>query len=109
MLGESDSKGREMPDASMIASAVSSLKTASEIAKSLIGLRDTALLERKVAELNREILAAQQSALSANWTSSRCCRRYASLKKKLLALNSGMLRSRSTNSRMSTSVRRLTF
>ncbi len=54
-----------MVDITMIAEAVTSLKTASDIAKTLIGLRDTQAIQSKVAELNGIILSAQSSALAA--------------------------------------------
>jgi hypothetical protein len=49
----------------MIAGAVSSLKTASEIAKGLLTIRDGAVIQSKVIELQETILSAQSSALAA--------------------------------------------
>src|ERR1700731_4790349 len=54
-----------MIDLTMIAEAVTSLKTASEIAKTLIGLKETSAIQTKVVELNGIILSAQSSALAA--------------------------------------------
>jgi len=54
-----------MSDFAAFASAVTSLKAASDIAKALIGLRDTSAIQTKVIELQGEILAAQSSALAA--------------------------------------------
>ncbi|MES2983740.1 MAG: hypothetical protein V4735_00965 [Pseudomonadota bacterium] len=52
-------------DIGTISVAVSSLKTAGEIAKGLVGLRDGAMIQTKVIELQGVILAAQGSALDA--------------------------------------------
>ncbi len=54
-----------MVDMTMIAEAVTSLKTASEIAKTLVGLKETTAIQAKVTELNGIILSAQSSALAA--------------------------------------------
>lgn len=54
-----------MTDAGTIASAIGALKAAGDIAKSLIGLRDAALVESKIIDLRRELLAALDGALSA--------------------------------------------
>jgi hypothetical protein len=54
-----------MPDMSAIAGLVSSLQAATEISKAMIGLRDGAMIQSKVIELQGVILAAQSSALAA--------------------------------------------
>jgi hypothetical protein len=54
-----------MVDMASFASAVSSLKTAGDIAKALVGLHDAQTIQSKVIELNGIILSAQQSALAA--------------------------------------------
>lgn len=54
-----------MPDLSLIAGTVSSLKAASDIAKALVGIRDATMLNEKVIELQRVILAAQSDAFAA--------------------------------------------
>jgi hypothetical protein len=54
-----------MPDITLIAGAVSSLKNASDILKAMVGLRDGALLQEKTIELQRVLLAAQADAVSA--------------------------------------------
>jgi hypothetical protein len=51
---------------SAIAGAASSLKTASEIVQAMIGLRDASVFQTKAIELQRQILAAQASALAAH-------------------------------------------
>jgi hypothetical protein len=52
-------------DITAIAGLVSSLKAATDISKAMVGLRDGALIQSKVIELQGVILTAQQSALSA--------------------------------------------
>jgi hypothetical protein len=54
-----------MVDMSAIAGAVVSLKSAGEIAKSLLTLRDGSMLQGKVIELQAEILSAQEGTLAA--------------------------------------------
>jgi hypothetical protein len=55
-----------VPDMSAIAAIVGSLNSAKEIAKSFVGLRDAAVIQTKVIELQTAILSAQKSAFSAN-------------------------------------------
>ena len=52
-------------DALSIGSAISGLKTAGDIAGSFLKIRDIALVQGKVIELQSVILSAQQSALAA--------------------------------------------
>ena len=52
-------------DIGSIAALATSLKSASEIAKAMIDLRDATAFQTKVFELTREIMAAQSSALAA--------------------------------------------
>lgn len=54
-----------MADVSLIAGAVSGLRTAASIANDLVAIRDQAVLQSKVIELQRTILDAQSSALAA--------------------------------------------
>ena len=54
-----------MVDLIAIKGAVDGLKAARDIAKTAIGLRDAALLQSKVIELNDAIISAQSSALDA--------------------------------------------
>jgi hypothetical protein len=54
-----------MVDMSAISGIAASLTTAADITKAMIGLRDAALLQGKVIELQQVILAAQSSALTA--------------------------------------------
>lgn len=53
-----------MIDIGSLASLAGSLKTAGDIAQTLVGLRDTNLIQQKVIDLNREIIAAQSSAIT---------------------------------------------
>ena len=55
-----------MVDMNAVAAAVSSLKTAGEIVQAMIGLRDASAFQAKAIELQRQILAAQQSAFAAH-------------------------------------------
>ena len=55
-----------MVDMGTIASAVASLKAASDIAKTLVGIHDAQAVQAKVIELQGEILAAQTNALAAH-------------------------------------------
>jgi hypothetical protein len=54
-----------MPDMSLIAGTVSSLKLAHDMPKALVTIRDATMLNEKVIELQRVILAAQSDALAA--------------------------------------------
>lgn len=55
-----------MIDIGSAAALVSSLKTAAEITKAIIGLHDASMIQDKVIELNGVIITAQSSALEAN-------------------------------------------
>lgn len=54
-----------MADISLIAGAVSGLRAAAGMAGDLVAVRDQAVLQTKIIELNRVILDAQSSALAA--------------------------------------------
>jgi hypothetical protein len=54
-----------MVDAGSIASAIGSLKTAADIAKGFLDLKEAAAVQGRVIELQSAILAAQSSALAA--------------------------------------------
>ena len=54
-----------MPDMSLIMGAVSSLKLAQDMTKTLVSIRDFSKLNETVIELQRVILAAQSDALAA--------------------------------------------
>lgn len=72
-----------MPDALAIGSALASTKLAFEIAKSLLGLRDAAVIQSKVIELQSVILSAQQSALEAQASQSALTDRIRELEEKV--------------------------
>jgi hypothetical protein len=55
-----------MVDISAIAGLASSLKSASDLVKAMIELRDTAAFQSKLIDLQSEIRSAQSSALTAN-------------------------------------------
>lgn len=57
-----------VPDMSAVSALFGSLNTATEIVKSFVGLRDTAMIQGKVIELQTVILSAQSSAFAANAT-----------------------------------------
>jgi hypothetical protein len=73
-------------DMTAIAGLVSSLKAATDISKAMIGLRDTALVQGKVIELQGIILSAQQSALSAQSDQFTLLERVRDLETKLAEL-----------------------
>lgn len=54
-----------MADPLMIGGVVTGLKTAGEMAGAFVGLRDQAMIQAKVIELQSVILAAQNSAMAA--------------------------------------------
>jgi hypothetical protein len=55
-----------MVDMSAIGGALASLSAASQIAKGLLGVRDAAMIQDKIIELQAKIPSAQQSAFAAN-------------------------------------------
>jgi hypothetical protein len=55
---------KSMPDMTLIAGTVSSLKSAYDFSKTLLGIRDAAMLNAKVIELQQMILSAQSNALT---------------------------------------------
>jgi hypothetical protein len=73
-------------DVSAIAGLMSSLKAATDISKAMIDLRDGAMIQRKVIELQGVILAAQQSALSAQTDQFTMLERVRELEKEIARL-----------------------
>ena len=57
--------GRALVDVSLIAGAITGLRTAASMANDLVAIRDHAVLQAKVIDLQRTILDAQSSALAA--------------------------------------------
>ena len=68
------------------AAAISSLKSASEIAKAMLGLRDAGLIQTKTIELQREILSAYSSALNAKEAQSALFERIRDLEAKIVEM-----------------------
>jgi hypothetical protein len=64
----------------------SSLNSVTQIAQSMIGLRDAAAFQAKLIELQREILSAQSAALSANAHEGALLQRIGELEKEVTAL-----------------------
>ena len=75
-----------MPDIGAIASALSSLKAATDIAKTMIGLRDAQAMQAKVIELNGQILDAQGSVFAANQERATLIEKVRQLEKQLVDL-----------------------
>ncbi|WP_108461362.1 hypothetical protein [Devosia naphthalenivorans] len=76
-----------MVDLSLLAGAASSLRIASDVASSLVGLRDHQLLQTKVIELQRLILDAQSSATSAQMQQMELVQQIRDLQKEIEAFN----------------------
>lgn len=72
-----------MADASTIQIAIGSIKTAAETVKSLINLRDLAMMQSKAIELQTQILSAQGSALEAYETQTTLLREVRELKEEM--------------------------
>jgi len=73
-------------DMASLASAISSLKTAGDIAKAMIGLHDARTVQAKVIELNGIILSAQHSALTAQSDQLTLLERVRELEKEIARL-----------------------
>ena len=87
-----------MVDLLAITQGAMGLKTAGDIAKTLVGLRDSAkLLEQSVELKSAASCRAASAGRGPRGAGRRSFSRYAHLKKKLLALKAGKLRSRNTS------------
>ena len=75
-----------MIDTGSIAALGASLKTAGEIAKTMIGLRDTTLIQSKVIELQGVILSAQSSALASQTAQFELLERVRTLEKEMAGM-----------------------
>jgi rubrerythrin len=75
-----------MVDGASIAAAVGSLKTAADIAKGFLSLKETAAIQGKVIELQGHILAAQSSALAGQSDQLSLLEEVRSLKAKMAEL-----------------------
>jgi hypothetical protein len=75
-----------MIEMTTISAAISSLQGAANIAKGLMGLHDTVVIQGKVIELQSAILAAQSSALAAQSEQSSLIERIKELEKQITNL-----------------------
>jgi hypothetical protein len=75
-----------MVDGASIAAAIGSLKTAADIAKGFLSLKETAAVQGKVIELQGHILAAQSSALAGQSDQLSLLEEIRSLKAKMAEL-----------------------
>ena len=75
-----------MPDITAIAGVASSLNAASQIAKSLIGLRDATVIQAKVIELQGEIISAQNGALASQAEQAALLKQVGDLEAQIAAL-----------------------
>jgi len=73
-------------DITLIQSTISGLKLAGDIAKSLYELKSTSDIQGKVIELQRTILSAQSSALSANAEQSAMIEKIRALKEEITSI-----------------------
>jgi hypothetical protein len=71
---------------SEIAAAITSLKAAGEIAKAMLDLRDATAFQTQAFELNRQILAAQESAIAANTAQTALIEKIGTLEKEITDL-----------------------
>lgn len=75
-----------MIDIGSAASLVSSLKTVGEIGRAMSDLRDAKVLQDKVIDLNREIIAAQTSAIATQVSFSELAQEVRELKSRIAEL-----------------------
>jgi hypothetical protein len=75
-----------MPDMALIAGTVSSLKSAFDITKLLIGIRDATILNERVLELQQVIISAQANAVAAQSQQLTLLEQVSELKKQLAEL-----------------------
>ncbi len=72
-----------MPDFSAIASALSALNSAKDIAQAMIGLRDTAEFQSKLIEFQGKLIDANSAALAAHDERSKLVNEIEALKREL--------------------------
>jgi hypothetical protein len=75
-----------MPDISAIAGSLSALKTAYDMSKGFLGVRDSVISQGQIFELQRQILTAQESALSAQAAQTALLEEIGGLKQQIAAL-----------------------
>lgn len=73
-------------DMGAIGAMVGSLNAARQITKAMLSIRDQAMIQSKVIELNTEILTAQSSAFAANATQTALLDQIRDLEKKIADL-----------------------
>jgi hypothetical protein len=78
-----------MPDMSSIAAAIGSLKTAADITKGFLDLKEAAAVQGKIIELQGIILSAQSSALAGQSEQLTLLERIRELEGKLAKLEAG--------------------
>jgi rubrerythrin len=69
-----------------IAGGLAALKSASELTKAMMDIRDATVVQAKAIELQRQILAAQESALAANERQTVLLERIKSLEEEIAQL-----------------------
>lgn len=75
-----------MPDAADFAAMFTSLKAVTDLTKFFIDARDASVIRTKAIELQREIIATQQSAMAANLAHTATLRRIGELEKEVIDL-----------------------
>jgi hypothetical protein len=73
-----------MADMTLIAQAFTSLQSATQITKALIGLRDTAMIDSKVIELRDHLIEAQGSTMQAQTEQSSLIQEVRALKQQIM-------------------------
>ena len=72
-----------MADMTLISQTFTSLQSASQLAKALIGLRDSAMIDAKVIELRDHLIEAQGSTMQAQTEQSALIQEVRDLKKQI--------------------------
>lgn len=75
-----------MPDAADFAAMFTSLRAVTDLTKFFIDARDSSVIRTKAIELQREIIATQQSAMAANLAHTATLRRLGELEKEVIDL-----------------------
>ena len=75
-----------MPDVADFAALLTSLRTLADLAKTLIDARDAAVVRAKAIELQREIIATQNSAIVAQAAQSTLLKQVGDLEKEVAQL-----------------------
>jgi hypothetical protein len=75
-----------MPDMTLINQTFTSLQSASQLVKALIGLRDSAMIDSKVIELRDHLIEAQGSMMQAQMQQSALIQEVQGLKQQIMDL-----------------------